>query len=310
MPRATTPKGTILITAFDGSRNPIPAGKQLLFRIRDGAQKELVTKSQKTSTLSASLPFSNNFVDKHTVIVSGKGYRQAGFHPVNLKAGEETVVDLMLLPDDATFHFADALWPALSASHPAWTNFLKGSLSDNAAEERHEDWMEDTPAHLAAFLNFAESLADIRLRVGTAFDYLKQPFSGDLAKDFLVDRFFAFADADLVGQIELAVRQGTFDPANSSLHPGATRSFKEVRFGEANIQVTLHENDRKRIGSVNCLKIEIDMDYFRDPLAHLLLEVLPNQFGGATDPRQIYVLRWIAGRHVGVSEFNPPYFIG
>lgn len=310
MPKATTPKGTILISAFDGSRNLIPSGKQLLFRIRDGAQKEVVTKSQKKSTLAASLPFSDNFVDKHTVIVSGKGYQQAGFHPVNLKEGEETQVDLMLLPNDATFHLADALWPALSVSHTAWTDFLKGTLSDQAASKRHEDWIEDTPAHLASFLNFAESLADIRLRVGTAFDYLKQPVSGDLAQDLLVDRFFAFAEADLVGQIELAVQQGTFEPANSSLHPGATRSFKEIRFGEANIQVTLHENDRKRIGGVNCLKIEIDMDYFRDPLAHLLLEVLPNQFGGATDPRQIYVLRWIAGRHVGVSEFNPPYFIG
>ncbi len=60
---------------------------------------------------------------------------------------------------------------------------------------------------------------------------------------------------------------------------------------------------------MNCLKVEIDMDYFRDPLAHLLLEVLPNQFGGATDPRQIYVLRWVAGRHAGVPEFNPPYRI-
>jgi hypothetical protein len=41
----------------------------------------------------------------------------------------------------------------------------------------------------------------------------------------------------------------------------------------------------------------------------LLLEVLPNQFGGVTDPSQVYVLRWIAGRRAGVPEFNPPYVI-
>ena len=58
---------------------------------------------------------------------------------------------------------------------------------------------------------------------------------------------------------------------------------------------------------MTCVKVEIDMDYFRDLLAHALLEVLPNQFGGETDPRQIYVLRWVAGRQAGVSDFNPPY---
>jgi hypothetical protein len=309
MPRAASSNGVILVSAFDGTRNLVPAGKELLFRLRDGTQKEVVTKSQKTPSLKATLPFANNFTDRYAVIVSGKGYQQAGFHPVHLQVGAETPVDLMLLPEDGAFRFRNALWSALRVTHPTWTTFLKGKLSEKAAEDRHNQWMEDTPENLAAFLNFAEALDDVQLRVDTAFDYLKQPLTADMAKDFRVDRFFAFADVNLVQQIEIAVQQGTFEPANSTLHPGATRSFKEVRFGEANVQITLHENDRKRIGRVNCLKVEIDMDYFRDPLAHLLLEVLPNQFGGGTDPRQIYVLRWIAGRHAGVPEFNPPYEI-
>jgi hypothetical protein len=253
--------------------------------------------------------FEDNFTDLYTVIVSGKGYRQAGFHPVTLRVDTVTLVDLMLLPVNSAFQFREALWNNLRVTHPGWTAFFRGKLSEATAEERYTQWMEDTPEHLAAFLNFAESLADIPLRVGTAFDYLKQPLSNDLTKDFLVDRIFAFAEAGLVDQLEIAVRQGTFEPANSSLHPGATRSFKEVRFGEANVQITLHENDRKRVGGVNCLKVEVDMDYFRDPLAHLLLEVLPNQFGGATDPFQIHMLRWIAGRRAGVPEFDPPYRI-
>ena len=309
MPAAGPPQGSILVSAFDGTRNIIPAGKELLFRLRDGTQKEVVTKTQKKPSLKANRPFVGNFTDRYTVIVSGKGYRQAGFHPVMLKADTVTLVDLMLLPVNSTFQFREALWKDLRVTHPGWTTFFRGKLSEATAEERYTQWMEDTPEHLAAFLNFAESLADIPLRVGTAFDYLKQPLSNDLAKDFLVDRIFAFAEAGLVDQLEIAVRQGTFEPANSSLHPGATRSFKEVRFGEANVQITLHENDRKRAGGVNCLKVEVDMDYFRDPLAHLLLEVLPNQFGGATDPFQIYMLRWIAGRRAGVPEFDPPYRI-
>ena len=26
-----------------------------------------------------------------------------------------------------------------------------------------------------------------------------------------------------------------------------------------------------------------------------------------TDPRQVYVLRWMAGRQAGIAEFDPPY---
>jgi hypothetical protein len=42
--------------------------------------------------------------------------------------------------------------------------------------------------------------------------------------------------------------------------------------------------------------------------AHTLLEVIPNALAhGLTDPQIVYVLRWIAGRHAGVSEFDPSY---
>ncbi len=309
MPAKNSPKGAILVSAFDGTRNLIPVGRPLLFRLRNGAQKEVLARTRAKPSLKVNLPVAGNFTDHYTVIVSGKGYQQAGFHPVPLRENEMTLVDLMLLPDNARFQFHNARWSALRLTHPKWAAFLKGRLSEERAEERHGQWIEDAPQNLAAFLNFAEALDEIRLRVGTPFDYLMQPLSDNLAHAFFVDRFFAFAAADLPEQLEIAVRQGVFEPANSTLHPGATRSFKEVRFGEANVQITLHENDRKRIAGRTCLKVEIDMDYFRDPLAHLLLEVLPNQFGGATDPRQIYMLRWIAGRRAGVPEFDPPYVI-
>lgn len=61
---------------------------------------------------------------------------------------------------------------------------------------------------------------------------------------------------------------------------------------------------------MSCVKVEMDMDYYKDPLAHFLLEVLPNKVSrGKTDPRKVYVLRWIAGQRAGVPEFNPPYTI-
>ena len=78
---------------------------------------------------------------------------------------------------------------------------------------------------------------------------------------------------------------------------------------EANVQLTLHENDKKSIDGVDCVKVEADMDYYKDTGAHLILEVLVNQFGGQTDPRVVYVLRWTAGRRAGRPEFNPPFTI-
>ncbi len=56
--------------------------------------------------------------------------------------------------------------------------------------------------------------------------------------------------------------------------------------------------------------VEPDIDYFKDLAAHALLEVIANALtGDLTDPKNVYVLRWIAGRRAGVPEFNPPYTI-
>ncbi len=299
--------GTLRISVFDGTRNLIPNGKQLLFRIVDGRQKEIVTKNQASPNMTVSLSIANNFEDDYTVIVSGNGYRQAGFRPIAPESNKELALDLMLLPKETKFEFNSAKWETLLHTHPKWTSFLKGQLDETTAENQYVTWMKSGPEQLAAFLNFAEALGDVRFRTGVAFDYLRQPLTGGLAKDCLVDRCFAFSKIDIVTQLKCAVEDGTFEYAYSDLHPGATRSFKEIRFGEANLQITLHENDRCTIGEDKHIKVEIDMDYHKDPLAHFLFEVLPNSFGGTTDPRRIYCLRWIAGRRSGVGEFDPPY---
>ena len=125
------------------------------------------------------------------------------------------------------------------------------------------------------------------------------------------DRFFAWADPKLIDQIELAKQQTpkTFENAPAFLHPGATRSYKQIQFGEANVQLTFHENNRLDVDGVSCVMVEPDIDYFKDPGAHLLLEVAVNAFGSITDPRAVYALRWIAGRRAGFPEFDPLYTI-
>jgi hypothetical protein len=113
-----------------------------------------------------------------------------------------------------------------------------------------------------------------------------------------------------VAQVRTAADQKQFapEPGTAAFHPGATCSFKQVQFGEANVQLTFHEDDRRTIDGVECIKVEPDIDYYKDLGAHAILEVMPNSLAGRlTDPKLVYILRWIAGRRAGVAEFDPPY---
>jgi hypothetical protein len=123
------------------------------------------------------------------------------------------------------------------------------------------------------------------------------------------DRFYGWADPAIIQQLETAKLQKKFVDAPFALHKGATRSYKQVEFGEANLQLTFHENDTLEVDGVNCVKIEPDIDYFSDTLAHLLLEVAVNATGSITDPKSVYALRWIAGLRAGIPEFDPLYTI-
>jgi hypothetical protein len=152
-------------------------------------------------------------------------------------------------------------------------------------------------------------MQQISLPQGSPLDYFKEFDLPALAPD----RIFGYADAKLVDQVKLAAQQGEFEtePAvDLSLHGDATSSFKQRQFGEANVQLTFHERNTKNIGGVNCVYVEPDIDYYKDPGAHFLLEVIPNALTGAvSDPRTVYVLRWIAGQHAGVPNFDPLYTI-
>jgi hypothetical protein len=152
-------------------------------------------------------------------------------------------------------------------------------------------------------------MQQISLPVKTPLDYFKTFDLGALKPD----RIFGYADAKLVDQVRTAAQQGEFEtePAiDLGLHGDATSSFKQIQFGEANVQLTFHEHNRKTIDGVDCVYVEPDIDYFKDPGAHLLLEVIPNGLtGNVSNPRVVYVLRWIAGRHAGIPEFDPLYTI-
>src|SRR5437899_3614474 len=295
---ATAPadKATMVVTLYDGTREPIK-GKAFLIRSFDGFQSQLFDKERPAPTTVFHLPYRDNLQDNCTVLASGDGYVDAGFTPVKLSLKAVAMVDLMLLEDKADFKFQT--WAALKASDPAISNFVSVGSSDADAKEHYDDLRQNKPLALASLLNLATAMNAIQLPNKTPLDYFKEIlWDESLAQD----RFFGYADKSLVNQVRRAAMEGEFapEPSPGLFHPDATSSFKQIQFGEANIQLTFHEKDTKKIEGVECIKVEPDIDYFQDLGAHTLLEVIPNSIThGLTDPKKVYVLRWIAGSHAG-----------
>src|SRR6476620_4268382 len=128
------------------------------------------------------------------------------------------------------------------------------------------------------------------------------------------DRFWAFVEVGLADRIQKMAELNAFaaEADSGHWHPGtgaigpATRSWKQTRFDVTNVQLSFHENDRAERTAPNgrkvqCVVVEPDVDYYKDLLAHGLLEVLPNAVTkGKTDPRTVYQLRWMAALQEGL----------
>lgn len=308
--KSSTNPANLMVTVFDGTRNPIKDSLKVLIRIIDGNQHEWYADFRKGANHHfKNLFVFNNFGDNYTAIVSAKGYKQAGFTPIKIAQGLCVHVDMMLLPENGGFNFRNAKWDALKSTNQVLFNILgSGCDSEKAAKERYDSLKEEKPETIASFLNIVTALKSINLPQRTPLDYFKELIWDDMKQD----RFFAYADRELMNQVEIATTQGQWKPEVGSafFHPGATKSFKQIQFGEANVQLTFHETDKKRIGGIDCVKVESDIDYYKDLSAHTFLEVIPNTLTGQkTDPRAVYALRWTAGRQAGVPEFDPPYVI-
>ncbi len=292
---------------FDGSRQLFSPPAQFLVTIFDGNQKQLFSDFVTSNPTPFDLPFYDNFGDNYRVIVSSDNYRDAGFVPVVLSNQYTRTLDIMLLPKDPGFSFVNARWQAAAAQYP----FLANGVDNATGEARYEMLLDQQEKSLACFLNLAEAMSQIHLAQGTPLDYIKQ-VRWDAPYAPAQDRFFAWCDPKLIDQVKLAAaaKQKQFVTAPFGLHAGATSSWKQIQFGEANVQLTFHENDHLVIDGINCIMVEPDMDYYEDPAAHILLEVAPNELTGSlTDPVEVYALRWMAGQQAAIPEFAPMYTI-
>ncbi len=291
-------KAQIKLSIYDGARAPFA-------ETTDSFTKMLNTKSMNEGQVVLNVDFFDNFADNYTVLVSADGYRDAGFFPVKVSPQDPRVVSLMLAPKDPSVEFDP--WDVLVANYPKIAQFLSLTPAATSAKDNYAASVEDHPKETACLLNLATAMSQLFLANGTPLDY----FRGIEWTTLAPDRFFGYVVPELVSEVKACVPRvfaPEIDP--SFFHGDATSSFKEIRFGEANVQLTFHENDKKTLNGEECVRVEPDIDYYKDLGAHAIMEVLYNQITNSlTDPSQVYVLRWIAGKEAGVPEFDPPYRI-
>lgn len=295
------------LRVFDGTRQLFSAPAQFLVTITDGNRTQQVRDYYQANDITFDLPFFDNFGDNYTVVVWAKGYKQAGFTPVTLSDQYLKTLDIMLIPDKPGFSFVDARWDPARVLYP----FLGSDVDNATGAARYDNLLDQTPKSLACLLNISEAMSQIALSQGTPLDYIKQ-LRWDAPYAPAQDRFYAWCDSRLIDQVKNAAAAGEFAVENNPglFHPGATSSWKQIQFGEANVQLTFHENDTMIIGGVDCVMVEPDIDYYQDLATHALLEVIANALTHSiTDPSEVYVLRWIAGRTAGIPEFAPIYTI-
>ena len=289
---------------YDGTRQLFPAPDSFLVTITDGNFTQRVRDFFPSNDTMFDLPFFDNFGDNYTVVVYADGHKQAGYTPVKLSNSYVTTLDIMLVSNDPGFSFVNARFDAAAELYP----FIASGANSADGKARYDDLLEQERP-LASLLNLAEAMSQINLSQGTPLDYIKQ-IRWDAPYAPAQDRFFGWCDVALIDQVRIAADAGNFAIENNPglFHPGATSSWKQIQFGEANVQLTFHENDKLLVDGVNCIMVEPDIDYFKDLGAHAIFEVIPNALTHSlTDPTEVYVLRWIAGRTAGIPEFAPIY---
>jgi hypothetical protein len=298
---------TLRLRVFDGTRQLFSKPANFLVKIVDGNQTQHVWHDYPQNDITFNgLPFYNNLFDNYTVVVSSGGYKQAGYQPVKLSNAYTTTLDIMLIANDPGFSFVDARWDTAKVDYP----FVAAGANNATGEQRYDDLVEREQP-LACLLNLCEAMSQIALPQGTPLDYIKQ-IRWDAPYAPAQDRFFAWCDVGMIDQVKASAAAGKFAVENAPglFHPGATSSWKQIQFGEANVQLTFHENDKLTLNGVDCVMLESDIDYYRDLAAHTILEVIPNGLTHTlTNPTEVYVLRWIAGRTAGVPDFAPIYTI-
>lgn len=325
----------IVLHAYNGARQPFADTAKWSAQTLDGRPPSagrdvlhfpnLVGASQVLT-----VPFFDNFGDLYTVIASADDYDDSAWYPVHVSSLVPNDLFLIFLPKGGRPHFVNATWTKLLQLRPGVTTIIQRGCENMAScADKYAAVMEERPAALACFLNIITALADMRLPSGKCpLDYYwniawpaGEPTDAHwldhLDSVFKQDRFFCYVDQAILPDVRAGVGHGLSQEPDPQAwgHGGATESYKQTQFDVANVQLTFHGRDTASFKGANgnpipCIKIEPDIDYYKDVAAHALLEVIPNWITkGLTDPRVVYALRWMTTKRERLPEFNPLYTV-
>ena len=292
-----------MLSIFDGDGNPF--AKPCLLRVHNGQDVNPLTYSRQGPNVSITVPFHDGVGVLYAVSVSSDGYRDGGcFFKANPGVLAEPVV--LMLPKDPSFKFEP--WADFKAAHPRAATFLSTGCDDATAEAHYAQSGRTKPRSLACLLNLTQAMAEIDFGDGkTPLEFFREICWDD---SMAQDRFFGYIDRALIPIVRAAAAKGQFSEEVdcAKFHPGATHSWKQIAFPVTNVQLTFHENDTKVIGGISCVKIEPDIDLFKELLAHGFGEVFPNLItGNLTDPTVVFSFRWTLAKDAGGSDFDPGY---
>lgn len=307
--------GNIHISIVDGRRQPLPPDKDILVRLLNGARNfPAGWVAQGGDITIKDIPYTDTGRDAYNVFVHAKGYEDSVTpNRVEIKPGTTAEAQLIAIPKNSAFHFQK--WEQFKNADANIVKLLSTGATD--AGQRYADTTDASPMQLGALITLASAINDIPLTNG---GNPLRDFYWEVIWDMLApDRFWAWVDKNLIHQIEKLAALGAFakEPGSAAFHPAtgkigpSTNSWKQVRFDVANVQLTFHEGTAETRNGVDCVVIEPDIDLCRDPVAHGLTEVIPNLLSGSkTDPRTVYMMRWMATRQEeDVPVFDPPLTI-
>jgi hypothetical protein len=324
----------IILNVYDGKRQLLDKAVKWSAQAIDGRglneRRTLTFGNLSGGSKLLNVPFFDDFGDDYTIIVTADGYEDAAWRPVTISDRGAVAIDLLLLPKSGA-HFAEPTWDSLRQARPNVARMILACCPAPAAAAQYAAACKSRPDAIACFLNLVTAMADMQLPSGKSpLDYYwnvgwpqGDPADAAWMQQFdsvmKQDRCFCYVDQAILADVQNAARLGAFskepDPEKWG-HIGATESYKQVQFDVANVQLTFHGRDTAAFldengKAVQCLKIEPDIDYYKDLVAHGLGEVIPNTVThGLTDPKVVYALRWTAAkREPHLPEFNPLYTV-
>ncbi len=256
-------------------------------------------------SLNLTLPFHDGPGDAYRLVARVPGYYDCGgFVHVNPKVHH--TVSLLLIPQGPTLKFPG--WGDLLERFPSTARVIAAGVSESEAAQRYATLAAKNPLALASLMNLCAAMQTLSLGGGeTPLDFIREVVWDDTLAQ---DRFFAYSDPAILPLVQAAALEGEFQQECNPqvLHRGATSSYKQSTFDYSNVQLTFHEGDRKNIGGTDCIKIEPDMDLYREVLAHGVGEVIPNlSTHTLTNPLDVLALRWIDAVQSDEPLFDPGY---